>query len=323
MKNYKYLILGAIPFLLVSCNATQTKSYSVSAYKTTLEFHDDFKIMQLTDMHFSIQSDFVKNRDYVVNNVRNCNPDLIVLTGDSFMDATPNIVMNVLDFINDLSIPFAFTYGNHDHQGSYGYYFVNDYLKTLSNSVFVDYDDDDIFGSTNYFVDLVKKDEIKYRLYIIDSNSYVFNNFKYSYDIIHEDQIKHIENIVKEDGAVPGLAFYHIPLYETDDAYKLYKDSDDRSIIRGEHQEKVSVGYKRTDAFDRMTSAGIIGHFYGHDHINNTDIMYKGVSLSYGIKSTYEIYSDDALLGYKMVTLKDDMSYSLDNITSEVVAYEK
>ena len=311
-----------MPFLLTGCNNGQArKEYEIEKYKLAMNYKSDFKIMQLTDLHFSLQTDFARTTKYIKNNILTCSPDLMVLTGDTFMDANESIVKNVLDFIDSFDIPFALTYGNHDFQGDYDYYFVSRYVETKKNAIFVDYEDDNIYGQTNYFIDLMDEGIVKYRLYIIDSNSYHFNGLKYNYDIIHEDQIKHLEDIYKTDGDAFGLAFYHIPLYEASDALALYKKGE--IVGQGEQNEKVSYGYKRTDAFNRMKNIGIKAHFYGHDHVNNADVLYEGVTLSYGTKSTSEIYNNDDLVGYKEIILKVDMSWSIENnLFNKVVKYE-
>ena len=324
MKNKnKLAVFLLMPFLLTGCNnGNAQKEYKIEDYKIKMDYKSDFKIMQLTDLHFSMQTDFKTTTKYLRNNILTCSPDLIVVTGDTFMDANKSIVTNVLDFLDSFDIPFAFTYGNHDFQGDYDYYYVSSYVKTKKNAKFVDYEDDNIYGQANYFIDLMENDAVKYRLYIVDSNSYHFNGVGYSYDIIHEDQLKHLEDIYNEDGDAFGLAFYHIPLYETHDALRLYKRGEVEG--QGEQREKVAYGYKRTDAFNRMKNIGIKAHFYGHDHINNADVLYQGVTLSYGTKSTSEIYHDDDLIGYKEIILKDDMSWSIENnLFNRMVKYEK
>ena len=322
IKN-KLMCLSCLLVLLTGCSSlNNSKEYSLDRYKLTMNYKSDFKIMQLTDLHFSVQTDYVKVKTYLAKNITTSNPDLMVLTGDTFMDATKNIVTNVLDFVDSFNIPFAITFGNHDQQGDYDYDFVTNYIKSKKNAMYLDYEDDNLTGLANYFIDLMDNGTVKYRLYILDSNSYYFNGIKYDYDIIHDEQLEHIENINKTDGDAFGLVFYHIPLYEETDAYALFKEG--KIVGKGENREKSCVAYKRSDAFNRMKNASIKAHFFGHDHINYTDLMYQGVSLSYGLKSTPEIYSDDDLLGYKEITLKDDMSWDINtNIVTRFVEYEK
>jgi Predicted phosphohydrolases len=322
MKKYRYLILLSLPFFLASCSAVTAKTYDVNDYRVMLDYKEGFKIMQLTDLHFAVQTDYQAVTSYLSKNIKNSAPDLIVLTGDVFMDADSSIVRNVLNFINTFNIPFAFNYGNHDHQGSYGFYFINDYLKTLNNSLLIDFSDDDIFGCANYFIDLMAGTKIMYRLYIVDSGSYHYNGIDFDYDVIHDDQLTHMEKINKEDGTAPSLAFYHIPLYEERDAFAAVT-SGENTNFKGTNNEKVCVGYKRTDAFSRMKNIGVVGHFFGHDHINYSDILYNGVTLTYGLKSTPEIYNDDDLIGYKEITLNSAQTWGLSNIETKVVSYGK
>ena len=179
------------------------KSYAVNDYRTTMSFRDGFKILQLTDLHFGIESDLQKQLDLVVSAVEKENPDLVVLTGDNFMYASKAIVDNLTKTMNEVCkaqteahperlTKFAITYGNHDNQGDYHRYYCNSSVKKYAAkdgeeraqnkyAAFIDYEDDDLFGLTNYFIDLVddrtaSTDEVdvKYRLHIIDSNTYTF-----------------------------------------------------------------------------------------------------------------------------------------------------
>lgn len=85
MKNK--LIVSSLALLssllLSSCGATPI-DYDVKAYEKTLEYKDNFKIMQLTDIHISLPTDMKKQFDFLENNIKTCNPDLIAITGDSF-----------------------------------------------------------------------------------------------------------------------------------------------------------------------------------------------------------------------------------------------
>jgi predicted MPP superfamily phosphohydrolase len=132
----KYLSLTFILGLLTSC---VSKTYDVMDYRLTMEFHDDFKILQLTDLHFGIESHLESQFAFVKQSINEANPDLIILTGDNFMYASQAVVKNTIYFINncckELSnkdnnslTKFAFTFGNHDNQGDYYRYFINDVI---------------------------------------------------------------------------------------------------------------------------------------------------------------------------------------------------
>ena len=117
MKNKRANILFLLPLLLTSCGKQE---HPVSDYRLTMNFHDDFKIMQWTDVHIGIQTDLKKTHALLKAEVddfeekEGAKPDLIVLTGDTFMGADRRMVKDTLKFFDSLEVPFAFTYGNHD-----------------------------------------------------------------------------------------------------------------------------------------------------------------------------------------------------------------
>ena len=309
--------------VLTSCTG---KTYSYMDYRLEMEYKAGFSIMQLTDIHLGIQSDVNATEALLKEEIEQGSPNLIIFTGDTFMDATKSIVDSFFTFADSFDIPFAFTYGNHDAQGDYDKFYIPDRIMGCRNSMYIDYNDDDLFGQTNYYIDIVDNNYVKYRVYIIDSNSYYApDGFTEKYDVIHEEQIAHIEDIAKNDTSysVNSLAFFHIPLYEYDDAYKLYYDGTnyDTSMGFGKNREKVSYGYKRTDAFARMKAAGINSMFVGHDHINDSTLMYQDVILSYGVKSTREIYNEK--YGYALISLDGTSRLKLSDISHVFLGEDK
>ena len=315
------------------------KSYGVSEYRTTMQYYDDFKILQIADLHFGIETDVGAQLEIIRNNVRNEEPDLIILTGDNFMYASKGIVNALVSALNEeckvLSekrdgriTKFTLTFGNHDNQGDYPRYYINEVVSSYvakdgeeitsgKYAAFVDYEDDNIFGLTNFYIDLVddraksrETVDVKYRIHIIDSNTYYFSGPDYDYDIIHDDQLNHAVNIKNNatvDKDYVGLAFFHIPLTEYQEAWEQYASG---GIGQGECNEDALHGYKNNGAYDKLKEAGIVSFFCGHDHINYGDFIYtdkdgdKSV-FSYGVKANNQLYHDTEIIGYKTITLKD------------------
>ena len=336
------------------------KTYSVEKYRTTMQFYDDFKILQLTDLHFGIETDIALQLDIVKNAIEEANPDLIILTGDNFMYSTKGIVKTLFSFLNDECkaltekrgrlTKFTVTFGNHDNQGDYSRYFINevvssyattdgDEIKDSKYAAFIDFEDDDIFGLTNFYIDLVDRQgdtlDVKYRIHIIDSNSYHFVGPDYDYDVIHTSQLKHAKNIyanTTKDDTYIGLAFFHIPLYEYQEAWKNYESSNSNG--QGEFREDALYAYENNGAYKALHDANIIGFFCGHDHINYGDFIYKNEAIfSYGVKTTNQLYHDTDMIGYKTITLKDlskeeflsyeNIKENFENVTGEYENYEK
>ncbi|MFA6830029.1 MAG: metallophosphoesterase [Bacilli bacterium] len=318
-KNTLKLLLFS-SLMLSSC---QGRTYTPEDYRCEVSFTDDFQIMFMTDLHLEVEADFKKEYEHLNKMITSASPDLIVLTGDTFLHATKDIVRSFFNVMDSYRIPYCFTYGNHDLQGDYDYYYINERLKASPVALFADYADDELTGLTNYYVNVKKDGKSLYRLYIIDSNSYYSGGVTYDYDIIHQDQLDHVKAIdsFENDDAV-GLAFFHIPLLQYTSAYEAYQQ--DSSIGKGENREACCPGYKESGAYDCFKEVGIKACFCGHDHINYSDIMYQNeMILDYGIKGTDLCYWDDDLIGYKLITLTSDTSaFGLDSIEYRWVAYE-
>lgn len=315
MKNR--IILSSFVLLssltIISC--ISSKDYDLVDYKKEMEYKDNFKIMQLTDIHFSLPTNMDRQFKFLKKNIITSNPDLIAITGDSFFGATKRQVDLFFDFFDNLGYPYAFVNGNHDHQGSYDSYYVEAKLNNSKTAVFVDYQDDKLTGNMNYYIDLKKGDDIIYRLFMIDSGSYIYKDgMKYKYGVIEDDQIAHFKAIQEKskDDEFTTLAFFHIPLYEYIDAYKDYQDGKTQG--NGVYNEDPAVGYENRGQFNAFKEMGVKGIFVGHDHINCSNILYKDVILSYGLKSTDSIYHDDELIGYKELVLPQNGNFTLDNI---------
>lgn len=338
MKHkYSLLLIGAL-CALTSCN--QTKNYGVNDYRLTMKFHDNFKILQLTDLHLGIESDLAMQLDFVKSAINETKPDLIILTGDNFMYASKNTVIQLMNTLNatckklndtytdDKLTKFAITFGNHDNQGDYYRYYINEVISLFSvkdgeekahnkYAAFIDYQDDNLFGLTNYFIDLVddrNKDvntvDVKYRLHIIDSNTYHFTGFKYGYDVIHDDQLEHAKNIYNNsttDKDYIGLSFFHIPFVEYKDAINHF-NTHGESVGQGSFNDKEHFPYKKNDSYKKLKDANIDAFFVGHDHKNYGDIIYDNSLFSYGVKSTNQLYHNDDCIGYKLITLKDNIT---------------
>ena len=352
-KILALLLLTSLFVSLIGCSAYRDvpkdvgkKEYAVTEYRTTMQYYDDFKILQIADLHLGIETDVAHQLDILKSTIRREQPDLIILTGDNFMYPSKGVVNTLLSTLNEECAAltqarggrltkFTLTFGNHDNQGDYSRYYINNAVSAYAAAdgceiaeckfaAFVDFEDDNIFGLTNFYIDLVddrakSRDsaDVKYRLHIIDSNTYHFMGPDYDYDVMHADQLDHAINIYNEataDKSYIGLAFFHIPLYEYQDAYEQFLAADDPILVgQGEFREGVLFGYENNGAYGKLREANIVAFFCGHDHINYGDFIYNAASsdlsdraiFSYGVKGTNQLYHDEDMIGYKTVTLKD------------------
>ena len=338
------ILIVIFSFAGCSTDINNGVDYSVESYRTTMQYYDDFKILQLTDLHFGIETDVGEQLDIVRESIRKEKPDLIILTGDNFMYASKGIVKTLVNALNEECkrltaerggrlTKFTMTFGNHDNQGDYPRYYINEVISSYcaadgreiaegKYAAFVDFEDDNLFGLTNFYIDLVDDRakgtdtvDVKYRLHIIDSNTYHFVGPGYKYDVIHSEQLSHAKDIYEgatADRDYIGMAFFHIPFYEYEDAYEQYLEAEDPSALgQGKHLEGVLYPYENNGSFAALREANIVSFVCGNNHRNYGDIIYTSEDgadraiLSFGVKGTNQLYHDKEMIGYKTITLRD------------------
>lgn len=360
--KYRTLAASLLLPLLVSCG--NVKDVALAAYfdlnkKDELLFHDGYKVLQLTDIHWSINTDVKAQSEYLTRVVKAANPDFIMITGDSLLGATTSTAESLLKVIESWKVPYGTTFGNHDREGEYSPAWLSQLWSSGEHSYYNEVDDD-VFGRSNYVIPLLDKTTKKpvWNIYSIDSNSYPEskNGLYYDYDVIHEDQIEWFKKAadysasLNGNAVVPGLAYFHIPLWEYCYAY-LNEVKNKTSPKIGEILETSSFataplalqdafkeaglttddikfwpGYENTGFFDAAVSKGVEGFFCGHDHSNDWGDLYKGAAgtayVGYGVKSGTELYYTTSekrgydIIGGSLVTIENATSknYTIEHV---------
>ena len=285
---------------------------------TIISNEDDFKILQLTDIHiggsFISYDKDLKALKAVFALINHAKPDLVIVTGDltyplglssfSFNNTAP--VAQFAAFMRNTGVPWAFTYGNHDTESMAmaNTKDLNELYKSLSwktsRNLLYPYiqpqiDGKNISGRSNQLIEVRNNDgTLNQAIFLIDSNAYVGQGFS-KYDYIHNDQVEWYKNEVlrlnmKEEKTISSLGFFHIPLQEYKTAYDLYMSgSDEVKYFFGSNDEKkVSASEFPSKLFDTAKVLGSTkGFFCGHDHYNNMSLEYKGIRLTYGMSIDY------------------------------------
>lgn len=286
-------------------------------YSLDINYKADFKILWLTDIHYGPEADSKKEAEFnhldkIIKEAGQ--PDLIIITGDAFRRASLSHVSEFFSFLDSYGIKWAFTFGNHDQEtfkDSPDY--ISEEIAKCKNKVYYDDPKDGFYGKANYYINLKSGSKTIYRLFMIDSNA--DSPSGEGYDVIHEDQLKHLEQVVSNnDDSAVNLAFIHIPLFQYQSAWDGFKIGLYQG--RGNNGETCCIPYMDNGAYQVFKKAGIKACFAGHDHLNYSDINYKGeMILSYGLKANDLDYHDDAICGYKTITLPEETSsFGLENI---------
>ena len=235
-----------------------------------------------------------------------------------------------------LGVSWTIVFGNHDSE-AYNYHnrtAVSEMYddESLEHCLFLP--DGDLSGAGNHVINVKNSAGlITESFYMIDTHSYTDKDplgILWDYDYVREDQIAWYasrvdahktsnvaiyETLSEEQKAVyadllepKSLMFMHIPLREVKYAYDESiangkQDTENVKWLRGFDGETDEIVYSsRTDEqlFETVLEKGSTkALFFGHDHLNNFVLEYKGITLSYGYSIDYLAYSDIDTRGYQ------------------------
>lgn len=264
-----------------------------------------FRILQITDLHigggYLSRHEDMQALGIMLRAIRSTKPDMIVLTGDlacprAHISLSRNNMHSfriITDMLENIGIPYAVTYGNHDTEGKalYTRRELSNFLMEREHCLMVSTEENSsITGFSNYIIKLRnRKGKLISVLFMMDSNEYILNEKKRSYDYIHDDQVKWYENVTKRINAkegrkVPSHIFFHIPIREFNDAWNASVNADRNAVYYyGTKDEKISSSKYESRLFEKVLEHGSTkGIFCGHDHLNDFSVQYKGVRLTYG-----------------------------------------
>lgn len=325
---FKLSYLSFISLFLFGCS--NVPDPNLEDYIVTMDWQENFTICTLNDIHLSVQSNLKEEFEYLENviysraylnddaaNKMDYAPDLVVINGDTFMTANKYVVKEFFKFMDSLKIPYAYTYGNHDFQGQYSKTFLMDQISSAKYCI-VKNPKDNVFGDSNYVVNIKSGSFLKWQLYFFDSNTY--NGF--GYDRIHDDQVDWYEKQVKlankeVSKIIPSMSFFHIPTEEFNEAWKSIGNKtrfgkDDTTGSIWHMEEKVSCSGLKSNLYEKMQELrSTVSMIVAHDHINFTDWHYDknnnghDIRLIFGIKTGRGIYHNPNLMGCVFYTLSD------------------
>ena len=326
MKRKGLLLFPAVFAMSLTACASNVH-HEISEYIAgKVQYTNNFRILQLTDTHFGDKDNLDTHFKFMDLTINEANPDMIIVTGDLFTFASKATAKKFFDYLDSKGKPWTVTYGNHDEQC----YFSVDWLTSTLNNygshcLYKDIQDDDVQGNANFAINLMLDDtHVFEQLIVMDSNRYYFGSY-FGYDYFKQDQIDWYQRLVqetrKQNGGitVPSLMFYHIPLPEINDAWDRAEAGEADAIpvsfkVNGENKfgEKGEASCNpefNSGFFDVIVEEhSTTGMYFGHDHVNNFIINYKGVDFAYGVKATDRVYYGDSMLGGRVITLHPDHS---------------
>ncbi|MBR4420302.1 MAG: metallophosphoesterase [Clostridia bacterium] len=308
----------------------------------SVEGDEELRILQITDTQMidetqvrlgngAVSSRYADHDDCVYDIVRyvvdQTKPDLILLTGDFVYgdyDDNGSLFREQTDFFDSLGIYWAPIFGNHDNDSDSNYAIWleegwNDWYGRKQCSYFEQAEyclfrtRVDLSGYSNYSIAIKQNDEFVRSIFMLDTHG-----SHQTTQEIKQVQLNWYTQSVKAINAfagknVPNFVAIHVPLYAFNLAAQqygyVYGTVPNIEIPANSNGD---WGYllanpggmdKNMTAFNTFKAGGADAILAGHEHMNNASILYDGVRLVFGTKSSkYDKYNDK-LLGATLFTV--------------------
>ena len=317
MKNKLACFVVAVIAIvsLVGCSAPTRYEDNLEDYVYTVGYHDDFNVLQLTDIHWNVNTSTASSKVYldkllketadhiVETQGENAKIDLVELTGDMCMLANAYHVDSFIDYFEKKAEEYGFLYtaiwGNHDRHSLYNPNYLAEKFRKAKHCVYIE-PNDDLYGRSNFVINLTedgtKNTAAVWMIANIDSGA-SFSESEFSvfrdYDYIRPEQT---DWFIKEQdlaGNVPAIAYYHIPQDENEKAYKAVTENGENLKNKFFKLESFADNGNEkyaSDFIDRAKDHNLKAAFMGHAHNVDWTVEYEGVVIGLGVKTGPELY---------------------------------
>ena len=272
-----------------------------------VEDDEDLRILQLADTQICGLGDSMKSFGAIKTTVEKAKPDLIILTGDNFMnDSKRFTIRKYIELLDSFKIPWAPVFGNHDYYVDIP---LDELCERFENAEYCLFQKGSVYESYgNYYYNIFRKGELSHSLIFMDNG----REFRSEHIDWYVDTVEEIA--AYNDGLVPSWAIFHIPPVQTEYAYYTAVDAGEEII--GEKNEGVSYLWQDGNFFWFAKELGSTKAFiYGHDHLNTYACDYKGIKLCYGIKTGKAAYCSNDIQGGRVYKLKADNTFEIEDIS--------
>lgn len=256
------------------------------------------KILGFTDLHLDNNEPCAYWTNKIIREtVSREKPDLIVFAGDNVTGGdNKGLAEAFSDMLTYLQTPWCPILGNHEGDNPFSI-LRSEMADIFRSSPFCLLPEKKTAsGETDYSVLL--EDETGravHRLVFLDSGMVMKPEDIQKYvpgctkknpdDFIKPDQIAWYMSEIRKDEC-PSTLFTHVPLYE-------YREANENGeLLRGMTRESICVCPYNSGLFAEILKAGkTVNVVCGHDHINDSHMLYKGIRLMYNRMSGFSSYN--------------------------------
>lgn len=265
-----------------------------------------FHILHFTDLHWTVGTpQDIRTARFLAQAIAAERPDLIVLTGDIFdklLAADPaRALLDVLAPITASGIPWAFAFGNHEHESPLPDCKILSIISSSPNSL---NDENSYYYSIPIYAS--PEDTIPVNvIYMLDSGAKTQEPFGGS-AWFDEEQMEWYQaesdtyTRINGGAPIPSVAFFHIPLPE-------YREVWYTHVCYGEKRSSISSPKINVGMFSRIyLQRDIRWIFVGHNSMNDFYGKLHGVCLGYTRTGGYTKGEEGFPRGGRVIRLKKD-----------------
>ncbi len=288
------------PTKLDSCLTIDKQTHTLIAHE------QEIKILQITDVQFSNYLEETIALKAIQKTVEKADPDLLICTGDNLdNDSKTRHLHSFISYMDGYNAPWALVMGNHDYRSDVP---LKEQAKAYEASEYCLFEEGNIEDSYgNYSYTITYQNFPVFSLIFMDSKT---DGFEKTHLAWYEKTARSLKHKGK---LLPNFLFYHIPTVETAYAADAYQADE----IEGNGEINEKTDHQTTDLpfFDKVVEIGSTkGIFYGHDHLNNAFLHYRGVQLFYGLKTGKNSYHSNRLQGANLITLNVNGEFSVERL---------
>ncbi len=258
--------------------------------------------------------------------LENTKPDFVMLIGDqclnkSTYEQVKSYMADIMEPVIKRQLPWSAVFGNHDREMGIP---VAKEMQAYSElpGFYGEAGPENISGVGNFMVPFYSAngEKIKFALWGLDSGPYQRDTLGFTKDeLVLSDSIfsKNCDGtpdfsqvmwywnesvkLEKEAGEkVPGIIFTHVPVPE----FVCIARNPEECRARGNMREAVASASVSTGLFNAAVERGDIkGFFFGHDHLNDLQGEYLGITMAYDGALGYDMSTHDDLRGGRIIDI--------------------
>lgn len=277
--------------------------FNIPDFVVDVEEGRDPVILQLTDPQFRDTTQ-MEERAFAPmrETIEKVNPDLILVTGDIVYgkyDHDGVAFAAFVTFMDSFGIPWAPVFGNHDNEANIG---VDWQCEQLENAEHCLFKRGELTGNGNYTVGIAQGDNLLRVFYMLDSNGCSAPSPASEGKVkktagFAQDQIDwytaDIMRLYEADPTVKISFAFHIQpaiaaeaLGEYGSSFPIYLEEAGNNSVGIIGVQVPTEWDKNLSVWNGLKALGVDSLFVGHEHCISASIVYDGVRLQFGQKSS-------------------------------------